>query len=315
MGAGSPERGVNLLVGVDAGASHSEALVATRALDPLARATGKPGAVRPGAETEAAHAIADTIHAALGRVGPEAGVGAIVVGVAGAAAEAPRLALTRALERAVGVRAPIAVTTDVAIALEAAFPDAPGIVLGAGTGSIAFARDASGCEVRAGGLGWRFGDEGSGYWIAREALSLVARAADGRAPSTLLAERLPAAAGQPDAASLITWARLAAPREVATLALPVEGAARAGDGPAGEIIDRAARELLLHVTALLRRLGDIRPIPLALTGGVLRRGTAVRQHLERLLADACPEVLVVDEEIDPPLGAVRLAARGVGRDR
>jgi N-acetylglucosamine kinase-like BadF-type ATPase len=303
---------VKLLVGVDAGASHTEALVATASLDPLARVTGKAGALRPGAESEAAHAIAETVHAALSRFGPEAHVGAIVVGAAGAAADVPRAALTAALERAVGVRAPIAVTTDVAIALEAAFPGSAGMVVSAGTGSIAFARDASGREVRVGGLGWRFGDEGGGYWIGREALSAVARAADGRGKTTQLTDRLLASTAQPSVAALITWARLAQPREVAALASVVQEAADGGDGPAAEIVDRAARELLLHVTTLLRGFVGARTVPLALTGGVLTPGSPVRQRLDRMLTHTYPAVRVVDEEIDPPLGAVRLAGRGVG---
>ena len=53
----------------------------------------------------------------------------------------------------------------------------------AGTGSIVYGRNASGLAARAGGWGHMIGDEGSGYWIGREALAAVVRAADGRGPA------------------------------------------------------------------------------------------------------------------------------------
>src|SRR5205085_1278058 len=62
--------------------------------------------------------------------------------------------------------------------------DAPGIVIIAGTGSIVYGRNQRGEAARAGGWGHLIGDEGSGYWIGREALAAVMRAEDGRGPST-----------------------------------------------------------------------------------------------------------------------------------
>lgn len=304
---------MKLFIGVDAGASHTEALVATESLDPLARATGAPGAVRPGAEAKAARAIADTAHEALGQVSVEASVASVVVGAAGAGADKPRTALKHALERALGVRAAIVVTTDAAIALEAAFPNAAGIVLSAGTGSIAFARDPAGREVRVGGHGWRAGDEGSAYWIAREALAAAVRGADGRGPATDLAPRLAAAATQADLEALVTWSVAAEPRDVAALAGVVDDVARTGDGAARGVVQSAARELVAHVTALLPRFTDEPAVPLVVTGGVLRAGTMVRKALEALLAKEHPQVRLATDEIDPPLGAVRLGVRGWGQ--
>lgn len=300
---------VRLLIGVDAGASHTEALVCTESLEPLARATGAPGAVRAGQEPRAARAVADTVHAALARVSVEAPVAAVIVGAAGAAAEGSRAALEGALERALGVRATLRVTTDAAIALEAAFPGAPGILLSAGTGSIAFARDRKGDVVRVGGHGWRVGDEGSAYWIAREGLSAAVRGADGRAPVTDLGARLTAASGHAPLDALVAWSVTAEPRAIAALASVVEEAARAGDAAALAVVRRAADELAAHVAALLPPFADEPTVGLALTGGVLQPGTLVREALQTLLQEGHPRARVVKDEIDPPLGAVRL---GVG---
>src|SRR5438128_1339137 len=74
------------------------------------------------------------------------------------------------------------------LALVAGAQDAPGIVIVSGTGSIAYGRNANGEAARAGGWGHMIGDEGSGYWIGREALTAVMRAADGRGPATGLSD-------------------------------------------------------------------------------------------------------------------------------
>ena len=78
------------------------------------------------------------------------------------------------------------VTTDIEIALTAAFGDGPGIVVVAGTGSVVLGRDPEGRMLRRGGYGWQMGDEGSGYAIGRAALGAVSRAHDGRSPETAI---------------------------------------------------------------------------------------------------------------------------------
>jgi N-acetylglucosamine kinase-like BadF-type ATPase len=80
------------------------------------------------------------------------------------------------------------VVNDALIALVAGAGENPGVVLVAGTGSIAYGRDARGRAARAGGWGYLLGDEGSGFWIGRRALLSVVRHADGRGPFTMLTE-------------------------------------------------------------------------------------------------------------------------------
>ena len=60
------------------------------------------------------------------------------------------------------------------------------MALVAGTGSVAYGRNAAGKTARAGGWGYLAGDEGSAYWIGREALAALALALDGRGPPTAL---------------------------------------------------------------------------------------------------------------------------------
>jgi glucosamine kinase len=300
---------MRLLVGVDAGASHTEAVVADEDLQVLGRHRGAPGAVRVGGAVASAEAIRDTVRGALDDAGLEASPDVVVVGAAGAGSDETRAELTEALAEVLGAQVTVRVTTDAAIALEAAFADRPGIVLLAGSGSIAFGRDAAGNVWRAGGLGREVGDEGSGYALARAALGAVGRAADGRAAATELTERLMQVTATDSAAALLAWAHQAAPHDVAALARPVGEAAVAGDAVARTLVEQAARDLALHVAALVGRFPPDEMVPVALAGGLVRPGSPVRDALVGLLTHDATRVDVSEEEVDPPLGALRLAAR------
>jgi glucosamine kinase len=300
---------MKLLVGVDAGASHSEAVVADETLRILGRGRGAPGAVRPGRAAAAATAIGDAVRRAMEPAALAAQPDVVVVGAAGAGTEAARAELTEALAEPLGTGVTVRVTTDAAIALEAAFAGAPGIVLLAGSGSIAFGRDTQDNVWRAGGLGRDVGDEGSGYALARAALGAVRQAADGRAAGTVLTERLMEVTAAGSTAALLAWARQAATHEVAALARPVCDAAVAGDEVAGTLVEQAGRDLALHVAALVGRFPQDETVSVALAGGLMHPGSPVRDVLAGLLAQDAPRVQVSDEEVDPPLGALRMAAR------
>src|SRR5205085_11071904 len=111
-------------------------------------------------------------------------VAAMVVGASGAGDPAQQGALAAALEGC-GLATRLLVTTDAALALDAAFPGGAGIVLIAGTGSIAWARLPDGSPIRAGGLGPVLGDGGSGYAIGLDALRAVARELETGTPASL----------------------------------------------------------------------------------------------------------------------------------
>lgn len=298
---------MSILVGVDAGASGTTALVGDEAVNLLGRASGEAGALRPGAVPEAAQAILRTVRRALGEAGATR-AHAIVVGAAGAGREPERGDLERALHAA-GVADLVRVTTDIEIALEAGLGAEPGILLLAGTGSGACARLPSGETRRTGGHGWQFGDEGSGYWLARAALSAVAQASDGRGPPTALTAALARAAGVTDESALLQWARNAPRRAVADLARVAQEVALRGDDVARLLVDQAAETLAAHVRALVPHFESTGPIAVALAGGVLKPESAVRSAVAALLAAEDPPLSVLPISVEPSLGALRLAAR------
>jgi N-acetylglucosamine kinase-like BadF-type ATPase len=234
-------------------------------------------------------------------------VAVLIVGVAGAGREEER----RALERVLTARSladDLRVEADAAIALADAFGDDPGVLLICGTGSIAYGRGPTGEIARCGGWGPNVGDEGSGMWIGKRALGVVAAAADGREPATALTGAILTAAQVNEPEELIPWAAAADNATIAALA-PVVFASARGDARANAIVDFAAEELVLHVRSLTRRLfGEERAaVPIALAGGLLQRGSLLRRKVEQRLRVATPGGTVRAEPVVPARGAVRLA--------
>jgi glucosamine kinase len=304
-----------LVIGVDGGGSKTLVWIAGEDARPLGEATGPASAVIPGAEEDSAEIIAQTVRDAVRAAGLEHAVPRVLcAGLAGVGREAQRTALLAALE-AMELAADVTVRADAAIAMDDAFDDGPGILLIAGTGSVAFARGPSGEESRAGGWGPVCGDEGSGAWIGRRSLSVVTAASDGREPETALTGALLTVAEVNEVDDLVPWAARSTPALLATLAPVVAVVADAGDLRANAILSLAAEELVLHVRALARRLfGDERAaIPVALSGGLIAPGGPLRRRVEHRLRSAVPGAHVRTEAVVPVRGAVKSALRALER--
>jgi glucosamine kinase len=303
------------VVGIDGGGSKTRAILADERGKTISEATGGSSAVKPGEAERSAGVIAGVVRdvieiAEKGDAKPRV----LFVGVAGVGRESERHALTEALI-AQQVADEVIVEPDFTIALNDAFGEGPGVLLIAGTGSSAFARGPAGATARCGGWGPVIGDEGGGAWIGRRALSVVAAAADGREPETALTGAVLTAAEVAETTDLIRWAANAPPATLATLAPVVMTAAEGGDLRANSIVSMAVEELALHVRSLARQLftDERASVPVALTGGLLKKGSTFRKRLEHRLKTAVPGAHVHTEEIDAARGAVRSALRSLTR--
>jgi N-acetylglucosamine kinase-like BadF-type ATPase len=148
------------------------------------------------------------------------------------------------------------ITHDAEIALSGATGGEPGIIIIAGTGSMAFGRDAAGVTGRAGGWGYVFGDEGGGFDITRRALRAALRFEEGWGPATSLHRMLLAETGSATANSLmhLFYTPEFSRPQVAALSKVVNRAAELGDGMAAEILRAAAAELMTYVDGVYRQL-------------------------------------------------------------
>ena len=303
-----------LLVGVDGGGTRTRVILADATGAVLARTEGGASALRPGQEVEAADVIQSLIAAVLEmaeRSGTRPAV--CVVGVAGAGQERPAQALWSALASR-RVADDVAVLADAVIALEDAFGDNAGVLLVAGTGSVAFSRGPDGRLERCGGWGPAVGDEGSAAWLGRRAVGAVAASTDGREPETALAGALLTALELEAMDEVIPWASRAVPADFAALAPVVMQVAAGGDLRANALVSFCVEELVLHVRTLARRCfqDERAAIPVALSGGLLGRGSLVRKRLEQRLKSAVPGATVRSEEVDAARGAIRRARRLLG---
>lgn len=303
-----------IVIGIDGGGSKTHAIVADDSGTTIGEAFGPGSAVVPGHADTSAGVIADVIREALAAASMTHVVPRVLcVGVAGAGRENERQALWQAL---VGrdLATDVVVHSDFGIALDDAFGDGPGVLLVAGTGSVAFGRSPQGTTARCGGWGPVFGDEGSGAWIGRRALSIVTAAADGRESPTALTGAVLTAAELNEVSELIPWAAAAKPAQIATLAPVVFSVADAGDLRANSLVNLAVEELMLHVRSLAQQLfGDERAsVHVALAGGLMRPRSTLRKRLEHRLRAAVPGAQIHAAEVNPARGAVRGALRFVG---
>lgn len=297
-----------LYLGVDGGGTQVRAVLVDRAGQERGRGlaeSANPAAV--GADTALAN-----IRAAVAQAARQAGatlpVAAACCGLAGVDRPADHALLLPLLR---DLAAEVILENDAELALEA-LPDRSGVCLIAGTGSIALGRDRAGHTARSGGWGHIAGDEGSGYTIGRRALQAILWAVDGRGPQTSL-----------EAALMQAW-NLAHPTElmgriypergtavVAEVARLVFAEAAAGDPVARRILATAAADLAAMVLAVAARLTFAGPLPLVLTGGLLRHQPGLRAGVLRRVRRRQPvgPVVVVH---DAALAAAQALARRNG---
>ena len=303
-----------IVIGVDGGGSKTRVMVGTAEGEVLVTLDGPKSAVTPGQAAHSADVIGDLVTRALAEIAQPGAIlpKVLYCGVAGAGRDEERKALHAALD-AKELAEEVVIDSDGLIAMYDALEDRAGILLVVGTGSIAYGRSPAGEVVRCGGWGPVFGDEGSGGWIGRRALGIVAASSDGREPPTALLFPILAATQCEDVQDLIPWAAAANAREFASLVPVVFSTAGAGDPRANALLTLAAEELVLHVRALSRQLftDERAGVTVAFSGGLMERGSPLRKRLEQRLKSAVPGAQVRAEEVLPVRGALRAAARRI----
>jgi N-acetylglucosamine kinase-like BadF-type ATPase len=294
---------VRYAAGIDGGQSSTVAVVGDERGRILA--TGRAGpADEIGAKPESLR-LHDALRAALDDARIRAGLpeqtvfAAVVAGVSGyrgrVYGRAPELPAERFI-----------LMHDAPIALAGALAGEPGVAVISGTGSVIYARDAHGNAQTLGGWGFLFGDEGSAFWIAREALALLMRAHDEGASA--LTGEMRAACEFFGARSLrelahafyhgaLTRDRLAA---FAPTVLRFDSLRAIGDAGAARL------------TALVRRAVEAgAPATVALVGGTFA-DPAFGERVSAGIREAVPGVRIVRPCYEPAAGALLLAYRELG---
>ncbi|MGA7615191.1 MAG: BadF/BadG/BcrA/BcrD ATPase family protein, partial [Thermoanaerobaculia bacterium] len=284
---------MSLYIGVDGGGSKTSSIVVDESMHPLGRGEAGPSNfLRVGldsARIELEKAILQAVRAADADFEQ---VAFTYCGIAGADHPEHRKRLVGALG-SFFPRGNFTVASDARIALTAGIGLGEGIVIISGTGSVAFGRNDRGDEARAGGWGPTIGDEGSGYSIAREGLSAVVRAFDGRGPQTIITDLVCAHHDlcEPRDLPLFVYAPTTRAYDIAAYTRLIIEAANKGDDVAVQILREAGDELGQAVVAVAGQLEmKSHTCAVAYVGGAFHAGAFLIDPMERTIREACPNM-------------------------
>ena len=290
------------VVGIDSGGTKTVGLLADEDGKVLAKARGGGANLVIHGELS----VEKVLYQVIEDLEPPGPIDAICLGMAGVDRDEEE-ELIRGLLRRLGLRKTVRIVNDALIALVAGAPEGIGIVISAGTGSIAYGVDPNGETARSGGWGYLLGDEGSAFWLGHAAVRQGIRAVDGRGPATTLFDRISQRLELEVPDGLVKWfydQELSRDR-VARLASLVEEAADDGDVAANSLLDQAAQHLARAARAVDRKLTFTESYPLVLAGGVFRACPSLYARVESNLDLPKAEVVRLDKE--PATGAVTLA--------
>ena len=300
-------------VGLDGGGSKTSAVLVNDRFEALGHGLAGPSNYLRVGIAEATDSVANAIEHALKTSGikPD-GVKFTYCGIAGSDHPRHRERLVEAL-RYMFPKNNFTVDSDASIALTAGVGFGPGVVVIAGTGSVAFGRNAANEHARAGGWGPTLGDEGSAYTIGRRGLSAVARSFDGRGPATLITELLCSNHRICDPQDLpwFIYSPTTHASDIAVHCRTVIEAAEKGDRVALDILREEGAELGLTVVAVARRLKMVDDgFPVAYVGGAFRAGPLLIEPMLRILREHAPKATLAPAAEEPAMGAARMAALG-----
>lgn len=303
---------MRLFLGVDGGQSGTIAAIGDETGRVLGEGEAGPSNHTAGAEGRAK--LERAVRESVTRAGVQAGLDAATVefevacfGMSGGPED--KQAILAGIVRT----ARLMVTTDAAIALTGATGSGQGIVVIAGTGSMALGRNGQGRMARAGGWGYVFGDEGGAFDMVRQAVRAALRMEEGWGPQTALRAALLEATGSASANQMLhrfyapEWERSRA----AALAPLVDRAASEADGVALHIVNQAAQELAQLAAAVRGQLwkpGDA--VEMAYSGGVFESRMLLERF--RMLVEMEAGNRLGPPQQPPHLGALLEAYRAAG---
>jgi N-acetylglucosamine kinase len=190
-----------------------------------------------------------------------------------------------------------------------------GVVVVAGTGSMARAINKKGQGASTGGWGTPLGDEGGAVDVAMKAIAAAIRASDGRGPATRLQEEVVEYFGLANIRELVPlfYQKGVLRHRIGGFFANVLDAAREGDGVAKGILRYAGRELGLCAAAAIRRAGmESEAFDVVVCGGVAQAGALVLRPLANEVRKIAPRARVWSERLSPVCGALLIALRELG---
>ncbi len=301
----------HLVLGLDGGQTSTTAVICdlTGVLLGLGRAGPANHVWEPGGIARARRAVTQSANRALRATGlRQVMFEAAFLGLTGTKADGRT---AHAVENCISAKR-FRVENDQVNALASVTAGKPGIVVIAGTGTITYGENARGRSASSSGWGWLLGDEGAGFWIAKQAIAAACRMQDGRGVPTVLRDLLLAAAKVDDLWDLhfLVYSEQMNRSEIAALAEVVPEAAISGDRAARRILSETGRELGLTAGAVARRLnmqGGVTTV--GMVGGVFRGSEEVVKSFRREVRKHIPRAVFAEPRFAPVIGSVLLALK------
>lgn len=300
------------MIGLDIGGTSTRGLRAEGPADapgPLLRVLAEATAGSANTQNVDPDTARTRLRRVLGEIGgrtPTPGA-VVVIGAGGVDTDDDARRLRELVLEAAPELAParIVVVHDTRLLLAAQGLDA-GIAVVAGTGSVAWGRSEDGREARRGGWGHLLGDEGSGWWLGREAVRRCLSRADAGLPADALDAAVLAERGLDERRELIAAFHGAPDRSSwAGLAGALDGCARAGHEDSRRLLHEAARALAALAGGVGEQLGLRGPV---VVGGGLRRSALLLDALRDEARRAGLEV-PTPLTVEPLRGTLHLADR------
>lgn len=163
-----------------------------------------------------------------------------------------------------------------------------GVHVVAGTGAIAYGRTDDNKEARSNGWSEFFSDEGSCYWVGKQAMSLFAKESDGRKPKGALYDIVKKELNLKDDMDFIDVVEkeyMPHRHMVASFQLFAKEAALAGDAEALKIYREAAENLADSAFSIIKQLGwENRNVPVSYFGGLFKSGDLILNPFKECLS-------------------------------
>lgn len=185
-----------------------------------------------------------------------------------------------------------------------------GIIVIAGTGSMAGGKNPKGEIFSCGGWGPFIGDEGSGYWIGIKAINAVSKSIDRRFPRTTLVEKIVRYFNLNNITELVPYIYRKMPSryEIAQISPLVTTSAEEGDKIAQDILKEAGEELALLATTTIREL-DYQDAKISMSGGIFASNSRfILEIFNKRVKETYPEVSIIFPPKFPPVGGALISA-------
>lgn len=171
------------------------------------------------------------------------------------------------------------ICSDAEILLVGGLNSLSGICLIGGTGAVCFGRTNEGEIIRAGGFGWRLGDEGSGWDIANTAISRTLKSKEQRDLLTSLDSYIVNYFNLNRLEDIISYVNnnLTTKSDIGNFARYVTIAAEYNDLLALDILEKAGQNLFELVDSVIKRMPKNYNKKIILAGGVLKNDKFVKE--------------------------------------